>query len=94
MDYDLIARLAINEGDKQFKRIPEPLACFRRHASQKTQNFDQTVLTEHKYIANKLGFQNKYTLQGKIKRYFYRFRRLIWYLKRAGVLYTIHKFLD
>ncbi len=95
MDYDLIVRLGLNEGEKSFYRIPYPLACFRRHEEQKTREheknselgFDPMVLSEHKYIATKSGFPDKFTRIGEIKRLAYRLRRAYWYMKRGGIGY-------
>jgi glycosyltransferase involved in cell wall biosynthesis len=85
MDYDLILRLGLAEGQAAFRRIPHPLACFRRHAQQKTQGFDRAVQEEHRRIAaqNKVGI--KYSQLGKALRLAYRFRRAYWYVKRGGL---------
>lgn len=87
MDYDMLLRFGLICGQDRFLRIDKPLACFRRHESQKTQGADDTVLREHKYIANKLNFHDKYTLKGDLKRGIYRIRRAMWYLRRGGLLY-------
>jgi len=88
MDYDLIVRLALIEGAARFKRINAPLACFRRHPAQKTTPAgEEIVAAEHRRIAQRAGFANKYLVRGKYLRFFYRLRRLVWYVKRGGFLY-------
>lgn len=89
MDYDLILRLGQIEGQAAFKRIPEPLACFRRHPEQKTLDFDRVVHEEHRRIASKNGVGIKYTPLGKVYRLTYRFRRAYWYVKRGGMSYLL-----
>jgi glycosyltransferase involved in cell wall biosynthesis len=90
MDYDLIVRLGLNEGERRFVRIPAALACFRRHAAQKTTEAGaDLVRREHQYIASKNGFSMKYSAIGPILRLFFRFRRLWWYIRRGGLAYTI-----
>jgi glycosyltransferase involved in cell wall biosynthesis len=91
MDYDLILRLGLNEGERRFVRLPRPLACFRRHPDQKTTGpaMSQPVLDEHRAIALKHGLSSKYSLSGKALRLLYRFRRAWWYLKRDGLDFTV-----
>lgn len=89
MDYDLILRLGLVEGQGAFYRIPQALACFRRHAEQKTIGFDRRVLDEHRQIANKNGIAIKYSLHGRVFRLMYRLRRAYWYVKRGGVAYAL-----
>lgn len=89
MDYDLILRLGQAAGQAAFKRIPQPLACFRRHAEQKTLSFDRAVHDEHRLIASKNGIDIKYSLLGKAIRLIYRFRRAYWYAKRGGLAYVV-----
>lgn len=91
MDYDMILRFGLNEGQDSFKRITAPLACFRRHDAQKTGRVSPVVLAEHLYISKKLSLEKKYEWQGKMIRYIYRIRRLIWYIKRKGLLYSMQK---
>lgn len=93
MDYDLILRLGLIEGEKGFFRIDQALGCFRRHAAQKTRGVDDIVRTEHRMIADKLGYQDKFQLIGRGKWLFYRARRLYWYNRRRGVAYVVHKAL-
>lgn len=89
MDYDLILRLGQAEGQGAFKRISRPLACFRRHAEQKTRGFNRAVYDEHRLIATKNDVDVKYSLRGKAIRLIYRFRRAYWYAKRGGLAYAV-----
>jgi len=94
MDYDLILRLGISEGQTAFKRIPAPLACFRRHPEQKTREIDVVVLEEHRRIACTNGFENKYGRLGRLLRWGYRVRRAYWYWRRGGFGYFFEQFAD
>jgi glycosyltransferase involved in cell wall biosynthesis len=89
MDYDMILRLGIAEGQAAFKRIKQPLACFRRHEEQKTQGFDPIVEQEHRRIALKNGFESKFSYKGKLLRPIYRMRRAYWYVLRGGGRYAL-----
>lgn len=90
MDYDLIIRLGLNEGEDRFARTPTALACFRRHAEQKTQEAGMDLVRrEHQYIARKNGFSRKYSMLGPLLRLPYRFRRLWWYIWRGGIGYAL-----
>lgn len=101
MDYDFIVRLGLTEGKNSFKRISQPLGCFRRHDEQKTRShekdehlgYDPLVRKEHLLIANKNGFNNKYLWYGRVFRFYYRFRRAYWYLKRGGIRYLYERIL-
>lgn len=89
MDYDLILRFGLKEGEKKFVRVPQALACFRRHTEQKTTGAgSEIVQNEHRLIAKKNGLTKKYTLVGKLFRSLYRLRRAWWYIKRGGFYYT------
>jgi len=88
MDYDLILRIGQSEGQAAFIRVPQPLACFRRHAEQKTIGFDRVVHDEHRRIASKNGIDNKYSLLGKACWLIYRIRRAYWYIRRGGLSYA------
>jgi glycosyltransferase involved in cell wall biosynthesis len=90
MDYDMLLRFSLNEGEKSFKRISVPLACFRRHGRQKTRGFDNVTYKEHKYIANKLNTK-RFEFPQKYYRIIYRFRRAYWYFKRGGLKYLLNK---
>ena len=89
MDYDLILRLGQSEGQAAFKRVSQPLACFRRHAEQKTIGFNRVVHDEHRRIASKNGIGIKYSLLGKACWFIYRIRRAYWYIRRGGLRYAI-----
>lgn len=92
MDYDLILRMGIKEGSGSFLRLNDtPLASFRRHPQQKTLGFDDKVLKEHKLIVDLVGIKDKYTNTGRLKRLFFRVRRLAWYKKRGGFFYALNK---
>jgi glycosyltransferase involved in cell wall biosynthesis len=92
MDYDMILRFGINEGQSTFLRVDSiALGCFRRHEDQKTTGFDNIVLLEHKCISDINALKYKYLVKGKLIRFIYRFRRLFWYFKRGGLLFTIKK---
>ena len=86
MDYQLIMELAINEGQNSFKRIPKVLAAFRRYEGQKTTGeMDPGVIQEHKLLAKKYNYLDKYGFIGKFKRFYFRLRRAWWYTKRGGI---------
>jgi len=85
MDYQMIIEFGLQQGQQSFYRIPYILGAFRRYQGQKTSNFDSCVANEHKRIANRYGYSDKYTLIGMVKRLFYRTRRAIWYFKRGGI---------
>jgi glycosyltransferase involved in cell wall biosynthesis len=95
MDYQMILEFGINEGQKSFFRIPHPLGGFRRYEGQKTGEMLPHVIKEHKLIANRYGYQDKYKFIGKIKRLYFRIRRAFWYIKRGGLknlIYRLKKF--
>lgn len=95
MDYDLILRLGMREGERAFVRISRSFACFRRHGEQKTRvheenvtlGYDPVVRQEHQLIARKNGFVDKYSLLAKLYRMAYRVRRAYWYARRGGIGY-------
>ena len=91
MDYDMILRFGINEGQNKFLRLPVVLACFRRHEEQKSQDeSDPLILEEQKKTAKKNNIYNmKYGVFRPILRFFYRVRRAWWYMKRAGLDFTL-----
>lgn len=92
MDYDLILRMAFSEGESAFQRIARPLACFRRHPGQKTIGFDSVVEEEHRRIAAKHGFNDKFTFVGRLYRMAFRVRRAWWYTRRGGLGYALSCF--
>ena len=85
MDYQMILEFGINEGQKSFIRIPQVLGGFRRYDGQKTGGYPSRALNEHKIIAERYKYSDKYKLIGKIKRLYFRFRRAWWYTKRGGL---------
>lgn len=91
MDYQMIVAFGINEGNSSFLRIERAFGCFRRYAEQKTGNFDARVIAEHRSIAARYGYYDKYQVVGRIKRFFYRFRRAYWYFKRGGFVHLFAK---
>lgn len=93
MDYDMILRFGLNEGNQSFLRIPVLIGCFRRHDQQKTKGLDKLVLYEHRLIANENNCGLKFTAIGKVLRLLFRFRRAYWYLKRGGPDYLLTKAL-
>jgi glycosyltransferase involved in cell wall biosynthesis len=92
MDYELILKFGVNEGESSFKRIPKVLAGFRRYKGQKTTGeIDPGVIQEHKLMARKYNYQDKYKLIGKFKRFYFRLRRAWWYTKRGGIYNLISR---
>jgi glycosyltransferase involved in cell wall biosynthesis len=95
MDFQMIVEFGINESQDSFLRIPYPLGGFRRYFGQKTAEMLPNVIEEHKSIANRYDYQDKYKLIGKIKRLYFRVRRAFWYVKRGGLnnlIYRLKKF--
>jgi glycosyltransferase involved in cell wall biosynthesis len=85
MDYDMFLRFGLAEGDQAFLRLARPLACFRRHPDQKTQDGPSPLAqAEHRHIAAKLGCERKFARSGRAVRLLYRFRRALWYWRRLG----------
>lgn len=93
MDYDMILRFGLNEGQGAFLRVPAALGCFRRHEAQKTRGFDERVRGEHRRMAERHGYPDKFRPIGKAKRLAYRFRRAWWYAKRGGLPHLFDKLL-
>jgi len=93
MDYEMILRFGLNEGEAAFQRLPLALGCFRRHQAQKTQGIDQRVLSEQRRIAERHGYTDKYRWSGRARRLGYRFRRAWWYCKRGGLLHLADRVL-
>ncbi len=85
MDYQMILEFGINEGQKSFLRIPNVLGGFRRYEGQKTGGMPTRVIKEHKAIAERYKYSDKYNFIGKLKRLYFRFRRAWWYTKRGGL---------
>ena len=92
MDYQLILEFGINEGEHSFKRVPNVFAGFRRYKGQKTTgNMDQGVIEEHKLMAHRYNYSDKYKFIGRCKRFYFRMRRAFWYTKRCGLSYLISR---
>ncbi len=86
MDYQLILEFGINEGQESFLRIPKILGGFRRYEGQKTTGkITYEIIKEHKHIAKKYNYLDKYKIIGKFKRFYFRIRRAWWYTKRGGL---------
>ena len=91
MDYQMILEFGINEGQKSFLRIPYALGGFRRYLGQKTGGMPKRVATEHKVLAKRYQYFDKYQNIGKLKRLYFRFRRAWWYIKRGGISNLIYR---
>ena len=91
MDYQMILEFGINEGEKYFFRIPHVLGGFRRYEGQKTGGMPSRVIKEHKALAERYKYSDKYKLIGKLKRFYFRCRRTWWYIKRGGVSNLIYR---
>ena len=91
MDYQMILEFGINEGQKSFLRIPYPLGGFRRYLGQKTGGTPKRAENEHKVLAKKYRYIDKYQNIGKLKRLYFRFRRAWWYIKRGGISNLIYR---
>ena len=91
MDYQMILEFGINEGQKSFFRIPHALGGFRRYEGQKTGGHPSRVLKEHKAIATKYQYLDKYKFIGKVKWFYYRLRRAWWYTKRGGLTNLVYR---
>lgn len=91
MDYQMILEFGLFVNKKSYKRVDYPLGAFRRHQKQKTQGFTKKILNEHIQISKRYNFEDKYRISGKVKRFFFRVRRFIWYLKRGGINNLLHR---
>ena len=92
MDYQMILEFGINEGNNSFLRIPHILGGFRVYDGQKTvSGMNIKVINEHKLIAQKYNYEDKYELIGTIKRLYFRIRRTFWYMKRGGIMNLINR---
>jgi glycosyltransferase involved in cell wall biosynthesis len=93
MDYQMILEFGLL-AEKKFFRIPSALGAFRRHKNQKTGNvITPRILQEHAYLANEYNYSDKYTFVGYVKRFYFRFRRVFWYVKRGGIGNLLNRFL-
>lgn len=90
MDYDMLLRFGIREGEKAFLRVDAPLAAFRRHPAQKTQGVDARVRAEHARIADRWR-TNRFAWPHRWLRPWYRMRRALWYWRRGGATLILSK---
>jgi|SRR5690554_5481368 len=90
MDYDMLLRFGLTEGEDAFLRIDDALACFRRHADQKTQGFDVRVRIEHERIA-KRWHTKRHERPYNLLRSIFRLRRVYWYWRRGGYTLVVEK---
>lgn len=84
MDYQMILEFGLSQGQNAFLRVPHVLAAFRRHPRQKTSDINSYVLAQHRFMAERYGYLDKYALIGMLKRFYFRLRRCLWYFKRGG----------
>ena len=85
MDYQMILEFALKQSVSSFIRVDKILGGFRRYPGQKTGEYNLEEHKEHQYLSQIYKYEDKYSLIGKIKRFFYRFRRAFWYFKRGGI---------
>ena len=85
MDYQMMIEFSIKQSKLAFIRINKILAAFRRYAGQKTGIYGVEENKEHQYLSVKYQYDDKYKFFGKLKRFFFRFRRAMWYFKRGGI---------
>ncbi len=91
MDYQMILEFGINEGENSFIRVPKALGAFRRYIGQKSAGMIPNVQKEQILISEKYQYQDKYKLIGKLKRFYFRLRRAVWYYKRGSIVNLINK---
>jgi glycosyltransferase involved in cell wall biosynthesis len=84
MDYDMLLRFGLREGERAFLRVATPLAAFRRHPAQKTQGVDDRVREEHRHIATRWNTK-RFSWPHRWLRPVYRARRALWYVRRGGI---------
>lgn len=65
MDYDFAAGLLQAVQPREIVVLRRPLGCFRRHENQKTQGFDEIVDAEQRLIAQRRGFEWKYSWRAR-----------------------------
>ena len=95
MDYQMILEFGIKESQCSFLRISNALGGFRIYDGQKTSGINPSVLKEHKFLAKKYKYSDKYKIVGQIKRLYFRLRRTFWYIKRGGIsnlIFRLKKF--
>lgn len=84
MDYDFIVRVSKIFSPRGWKFLPRPLAAFRCYEGQKTGSAHDTAMLEHRKIAGRLGFEDKYSKRGKRLKWLYYANRHLWYFLRYG----------
>jgi hypothetical protein len=52
------------------------------------------VADEHRRLAERYGYTDKYAAMGRARRSIYRLRRAWWYLRRGGAVYLLRKLQD
>ena len=93
MDYQMILEFGII-AEKSFLRIDKVLGAFRRHELQKTGPIiSPKIIEEHLIMSKKYNYTDKYNIFGKLKRFYFRFRRAYWYLKRGGIRNLVRRLL-
>lgn len=85
MDYQMILEFGITMGQSSFARIHSALGAFRRYEGQKTGAMNSNVLKEHKQMAERYKYTDKYRAIGWFKRLYFRVRRAFWYVKCGGL---------
>ncbi len=88
MDYEMLLRFGLVEGEAAFLRIDDLLAAFRRHPLQKTQGVDATTIAEQIAIAKRWN-TGRFERGAKLKWLYYRARRAYWYWQRNGLSYLV-----
>jgi glycosyltransferase involved in cell wall biosynthesis len=92
MDYEMVLKLVISNPSSFFFLLPRDIGCFRRYDGQKTGPRNRIRQErEHSLLADRYGYSDKYTVIGVLKRFYFRFRRGFWYMRRGGVSYAMHK---
>ena len=94
MDYQMLLEFSLKNPRSKFVRTQNILGAFRRYKGQKTAGYKSEEHEEHKYLARKYGYQDKFSYIGKIKRLIFRFRRAFWYFKRGGINELIKRIIN
>ena len=94
MDYQMLLEFALKQPSSAFIRTENVLGAFRRYPGQKTEGYNLEEHKEHQYLARKYNYSDKYSILGKLKRIFFRFRRAFWYFKRGGINELIKRILN
>jgi glycosyltransferase involved in cell wall biosynthesis len=89
MDFHFFAYLGTRYSDEAFQLVPKTLGAFRSHPDQKTGEKGQEIVrAEHQQIRAEFGVPHSACLSSKFVRLFYRVRRVLWYIRRAGLPYA------